>query len=122
MNVSLAPTKGLRCGSNMYAECGIYINKHGDVSRSSAIDFVGTALSATVDLPYLLLFHADFLEIRYLKSGDLCQIIAGEAIRCPDNGQSGIEKRSLMISMMHPAWENHQLVLELVSDFVFEFL
>lgn len=122
MNVSLSPTKGPLCGSNIYVECGIYINKHGDVSRSSVIDFVGTALSATVDLPYLLLFHADFLEVRHLKSGELCQIIAGETIRCPDNGQSGIEKRSVMISMMHPTWEDHQLVLELVSDFVFELL
>jgi len=78
------------------------------------IEFQAPALTATVDGQYLLLFHADFVEIRDLTTGEIVQIIAGENICCLDDGQGGMGKRNVILVMAHPDLNDRQLVLELV--------
>jgi hypothetical protein len=76
---------------------------------------VGKERTATAVGNSLILFYADFVEIRDLeKDGELKQIIAGENIRCLDNAQGGFGKRNVIIVMAHTDFNDRQLVLELV--------
>ena len=70
----------------VYANCAVYMNKHGEVSRSVIMEFVGNAASAALFGAYLLLFNDDFVEIRNARNGRLKQIIAGREIKCLDDG------------------------------------
>ncbi|KAK5170356.1 Rho guanine nucleotide exchange factor [Saxophila tyrrhenica] len=72
----------------VYANCAVYINKHGEVSRSVILEFVGSAQSAALYGAYLLLFCEDFVEIRNALNGRLMQVIAGREIKCLDDGGS----------------------------------
>ena len=78
--------------------------------------FCGPATSAAAYGNYVLLFHSDFIEIGDLLTGEMCQVIGGEGIQCLDDAQSGMEKRNVVISMMHPYIKDRQLVLELVRN------
>ena len=71
-----------------YANCAVYINKHGEISRSVIMEFVGTAQSVALYGAYLILFDSDFVEIRNAQNGRLKQIIAGKEIKCLDDGGS----------------------------------
>lgn len=95
--------------------CGLYVNVNGEQSRDTPVNFVGSAISATIDLPYLLLFHADFLEIRHAESGELCQVIAGQDIYCTLNVQPGVDEPRVLMSMIHSEDEDHQVILELIG-------
>ncbi len=126
-----------------YEECAVYVNKHGDVSRSVIMEFVGKAKSAAMYGPYVLLFDPDFIEIRNADNGRLRQVISGRDVRCLDdargggtsnlatptsatagsgsmNGGSGIVpplgQRSVKVAMQHPEMERMQLVVELVLN------
>jgi hypothetical protein len=116
-----------------YDECGVYIDKHGDVSRSVIMMFVGKAKHATMYGAYLVLFDTDFVEIRNAENGRLRQIIAGRDIRCLDYGvnplgagnatsyttptaESGGERRTLKLAMAHPEVNGNQVVLEMVLN------
>ena len=52
-----------------YSQCAVYVNKHGEVSRSVIMDFVGNASSAALYGAYLVLFDNDFVEIRNAQNG-----------------------------------------------------
>ncbi|KAI9812293.1 MAG: hypothetical protein M1827_004742 [Pycnora praestabilis] len=110
----LSDTEFLLC----YEECAVYVNKHGDVSRSVIMEFVGKAKSAALYGPYILLFDADFVEIRNAQNGRLRQVIAGRDVRCLDDGQSGgsAGQRTVKISLQHPEMERTQIVVELVLN------
>lgn len=69
-----------------YSNCAVYVNKHGEVSRSVIMDFVGNAQNAALYGPFLVLFNEDFVEIRNAQNGRLKQIIAGREIKCLDDG------------------------------------
>lgn len=69
-----------------YAECAVYINKQGDVSRSVIMDFVGRAHAACLYYAYLILFNDDFVEIRDAQNGRLKQVITGRGITILDDG------------------------------------
>ena len=118
----------------VYSQCAVYVNKHGDVSRSVIMDFVGTAQSAALYGAYLILFDTDFVEIRNAQNGRLKQIIAGREIKCLDDGGSwsaigtagpggqqngavnGPEvpgSRTVKFVMQHPELEKTQIVVEL---------
>ncbi|KAF3914756.1 hypothetical protein ABW20_dc0100156 [Dactylellina cionopaga] len=98
-----------------YEECGVYVNKHGDVSRSVIMEFVGKAKAAAHYPPYVLLFDQDFVEIRNADNGRLRQVIAGRDARCLDDGQSGgsAGQRTIKLAMVHPDIDTRQVVVEL---------
>ena len=117
----------------VYANCAVYVNKHGDVSRSVIMEFVGNAQSAALYGAYLLLFDSDFVEIRNAQNGRLKQIIAGREIKCLDDGGSwsaagqqgvngtqangtGLGGRTVKLVMQHPEAERTQIVAELLLN------
>jgi hypothetical protein len=116
-----------------YEECGVYVDKHGEVSRSVIMEFVGRAQKAAMYGAYLVLFDTDFVEIRNAENGRLRQVIAGQDVRCLDyginplgagaaNSQKGgfggapAENRTLKLAMVHPEVPTSQIVLEMVLN------
>lgn len=121
-----------------YSNCAVYVNKHGDVSRSVIMDFVGNAQSAALYGAYLILFDNDFVEIRNAQNGRLKQIIAGREIKCLDDGGSwsaagaaaggqpatngvvngpGVPgSRTVKLVMQHPELDRTQIVVELLLN------
>ncbi|KAK6360463.1 hypothetical protein TWF730_006605 [Orbilia blumenaviensis] len=98
-----------------YEEYGVYVNKHGDVSRSVIMEFVGKAKTSAHYPPYVLLFDQDFVEIRNADNGRLRQVIAGRDARCLDDGQGGgsAGQRTIKLAMVHPDIDTRQVVVEL---------
>lgn len=118
-----------------YASCAVYVNKHGDVSRSVIMNFVGKARAAALYGAYLVLFDNDFVEIRNAQNGRLKQIIAGKDVKCLDDGGGGTLSggsinngvvngvpalgaggRTVKLVMQHPELERIQIVVELVLN------
>ncbi|KAJ5573561.1 uncharacterized protein N7459_007988 [Penicillium hispanicum] len=121
-----------------YQECAVYVNKHGDVSRSVVMEFVGSAHTACLYGKFLILFNDDFVEVRNAMNGRLRQVIPGHNVVCLDdgsklpgstgqatggyitsgysNGVSGHVQHTVKICMQHPAYERSQIVLELVEN------
>ncbi len=113
-----------------YEECGVYVDKHGEVSRGVVLEFVGKAKSATLWGKYLVLFDADFVEVRNAENGRLRQVVAGRDVRCLDyggsnggaasdgkgDGKGGKYGRTLKVAMQHPEVAHVQLVAELVLN------
>ncbi|KKK20252.1 hypothetical protein ARAM_004114 [Aspergillus rambellii] len=128
-----------------YTECAVYVNQHGDVSRSVVMEFVGRAHSACLYGRFLLLFNDDFVEVRNAMNGRLRQVIPGHNVVCLDDGSrlpgSGANSiptsnggtvnlssgqsngaslanqgRTVKISMQHPEYERCQVILELIEN------
>ncbi|RDL40556.1 uncharacterized protein BP5553_00535 [Venustampulla echinocandica] len=99
----------------VYENFATYIDENGMVSERPPINFVGQAISATSYSTYLILFHDDFVEIRDMTTGKLCQIIAGQNIRYLEGDRD--QGRNVMFVMAHPELEGRELVLELVLDY-----
>ncbi|KAK6607239.1 CNH domain-containing protein [Botrytis cinerea] len=118
-----------------YAECGVYVDKHGEVSRSVIMEFVGRAKTAAMYGAYLVLFDSDFVEVRNAENGRLRQVIAGSDVRCLDagtnpqgagansmatmnsmSGTGGAMNRTLKLAMAHPEIVGNQIVLEMVLN------
>lgn len=128
-----------------YSNCAVYVNKHGDVSRSVIMDFVGNAQAAALYGAYLILFDSDFVEIRNAQNGRLKQIISGREIKClddggscsipgavpqqqqqggggemnggvPANGAGAADRRTAKFVMQHPELERTQIVVELLLN------
>ncbi|KAF2807214.1 uncharacterized protein BDZ99DRAFT_465138 [Mytilinidion resinicola] len=101
-----------------YEECAVYVNKHGDISRSVIMEFVGKAKSAAVYGPYVLLFDPDFVEIRNAQNGRLRQVISGRDVKCLDDGLGGTNGavRTIKLSLQHPEQERCQIVVELLLN------
>lgn len=71
-----------------YDEFGLYIDKHGDPSRSlGTIEWEGRAERVALHHPYVLLFDSRFIEIRHISTGRLAQIIQGHDLRCLWDGR-----------------------------------
>ncbi|TVY75851.1 Rho1 guanine nucleotide exchange factor [Lachnellula suecica] len=91
-----------------YEECGVYVDSHGDVSRSVIMEFVGRAKTAAMFGAYLVLFDGDFVEVRNAENGRLRQVIAGRDVRCLDYGVNPLgagteaQVRTLKVAMAHP--------------------
>lgn len=117
----------------VYEECAVYVNKHGDISRSVVMEFVGRARAAALYGAYVLLFDAEMVEIRNAQNGRLRQVISGRDVRCIDDGQNGGSfmdgggsgsgsgnangaGRRIKLAMQHPRAERSQLVVELVLN------
>ncbi|EAW12643.1 putative Rho guanyl nucleotide exchange factor [Aspergillus clavatus NRRL 1] len=128
-----------------YTDCAVYVNKHGDVSRSVILEFVGRAHSACLYGKFLILFNEDFVEVRNAMNGRLRQVIPGHGVVCLDDGStlpgsganavptnagtaanlaSGLANgvalassgHTVKICMQHPEYERSQLVLELLEN------
>ncbi|KAJ5360293.1 hypothetical protein N7517_009484 [Penicillium concentricum] len=69
-----------------YQQCAVYVNKHGDVSRSVVMEFVGSAHTACLYGKFLILFNEDFVEVRNAMNGRLRQVIPGHNVVCIDDG------------------------------------
>ncbi|KAJ5562413.1 hypothetical protein N7461_001174 [Penicillium sp. DV-2018c] len=69
-----------------YQQCAVYVNKHGDVSRSVVMEFVGSAHTACLYGKFLILFNEDFVEVRNAMNGRLRQVIPGHGVVCIDDG------------------------------------
>ncbi|THZ15375.1 hypothetical protein D6C91_06842 [Aureobasidium pullulans] len=119
-----------------YNLCAVYVNKHGEISRSVVMNFVANAKSAALYGPYLVLFDNEFVEVRNAQNGRLKQIIAGKDIKCLDDGGGGTlsggstntgvvngvpvgygaASRTIKIVMQHPALEKTQIIVEMVLN------
>ncbi|PVH93370.1 hypothetical protein DM02DRAFT_662044 [Periconia macrospinosa] len=101
-----------------YEDCAVYVNKHGDISRSVIMEFEGKAVSAAMYGPYVLLFDQDFVEIRNAQSGRLRQVVSGRDVKCLDDGLSGgsSHNRTIKLSLQHPQQERTQVIVELVLN------
>ncbi|RDA84559.1 hypothetical protein CP532_1100 [Ophiocordyceps camponoti-leonardi (nom. inval.)] len=120
-----------------YEDCAVYVDKHGDVSRTLIMEYTGKqkkARSATMYGQYLLLFNDDYVEVRNAENGRLRQIIAGRDVRVIDYGIGGptggnaaqqanghntagdVSKGSVKIAMCHPEQAGKQIVLEMLLN------
>lgn len=100
---SQALTKGV--------EFGLYVNKHGDPSRSAlTIEWEGTAERVALHAPYVLLFDTRFIEIRHVQTGRLAQIIPGNDVHClwdgrginqSNQGQDGDDEEMVQEARVH---------------------
>lgn len=120
----------------VYEDCAVYVDKHGDVSRTLVMQYSGKqkkAKGASMYGQYLILFNEDYVEVRNAENGRLRQIIAGRDVKCLDYGvrgptggnsatsqqlgQVGEESNgTVKISMTHPEISGTQIVLEMVLN------
>lgn len=124
-----------------YEDCAVYVDKHGDVSRSVIMEYSGKqkkAKGATMYGQYLVLFNDDYVEVRNAENGRLRQIIAGRDVRVLDYGVRGPtggfynsngvgvgangaengmgSKGTVKIAMAHPEVAGQQIVLEMLLN------
>jgi hypothetical protein len=102
----------------VFESVGIYVNKHGDVSRSVVLDFMGRVRQAClVGGMFLVLVDAGngFVEVRNAFNGRLRQVISGRDVRLLDDG-ANLMSGKVKICMQHPEYERCQVVLELVVN------
>lgn len=86
-----------------FIEFGLYVDKHGEPSRSlSTIEWEGTAEQVAIHPPYVLLFDSRFIEVRHISTGRLAQIIPGNDIHCLWDG------RGLTTNIVNTSPENWQ--------------
>jgi hypothetical protein len=124
-----------------YDECAVYVDRHGDVSRTLIMEYSGKqrkARGATMLHPYLVLYNEDYVEVRNAENGRLKQIIAGRDVRIIDFGDKGPtgpgggpsaaaaaahngalpnpSRSTVKVSMAHPENPAMQIVLELMLN------
>ena len=102
----------------VYNEVAVYVNKHGDFSRNTIMEFTGSATQAClVDFTYLVLIDAKngFVEVRRAEDGSLRQIVTGSDIKLLDDGTNSTDGR-VLIRMRHPMHERSQLVLQMIVN------
>lgn len=119
-----------------YEDCAVYIDKHGEISRTLIMEYSGKqkkARGATMYGQYLVLFNEDYVEVRNAENGRLRQIVAGRDVRCLDygvrgpTGMGGVgaggviaggqdSKGTVKISMTHPESPSSQIVLEMLLN------
>ena len=95
---------------------GIYVDKHGDVSRAVVMEFVGRARQAALYLnKYLILVDkgSGFVEVRNAINGRLRQVVSGRDVRLIDDGAAG---GTIKICLQHPERERVQLVVEMLVN------
>ncbi|KAI4104643.1 MAG: hypothetical protein L6R37_003164 [Teloschistes peruensis] len=112
----------------VFEEVGIYVNKHGDVSRAVVMEFVGKAKQATLwGGMYLVLVDqgGGFVEVRNAVNGRLRQVVGGRDVRLLDDGVGGGggggagwkgREGSVKVAMQHPEWERGVIVVEMIVN------
>lgn len=99
-----------------FEEVGVYVNKHGDVSRGVVMEFVGKAKQAVLyGGMYLVLVDmgGGFIEVRNADNGRLRQVVSGRDVRLLDDGG---DKGTVKICMQHPEHERCQIAVELIVN------
>ncbi|KAI0286014.1 CNH domain-containing protein [Russula aff. rugulosa BPL654] len=87
-----------------YDEFGLYVNHHGDPSRTKGtIEWEGTAEHVAWHPPYILIFDSRFIEVRHVETGRLCQVIPGNDLRCICDGRGASIPR--VAAGPNGAWE-----------------
>ncbi|KAI0286011.1 CNH domain-containing protein [Russula aff. rugulosa BPL654] len=87
-----------------YDEFGLYVNRHGDPSRTKGtIEWEGTAEHVAWHPPYILIFDSRFIEVRHVETGRLCQVIPGNDLRCIWDGRGASRPR--VAAGPNGAWE-----------------
>ena len=125
-----------------YEDCAVYVDKHGDVSRTLIMEYTGKqkkARGAALYGQYLMLFNDDYVEVRNADNGRLRQIIAGRDVRVIDfgvrgptggdaaqsqqlygpNGATllgGTSKGTVKVAMCHPELPGRQIILEMLLN------
>lgn len=119
-----------------YEDCAVYVDKHGEVSRTLIMEYSGKqkkARGATMFGQYLVLFNEDYVEVRNAENGRLRQIVAGRDVKVLDYGTRGPtggggvgagavitggqdSKGTVKISMTHPEVPGTQIVLEMLLN------
>ncbi|KAM0250035.1 hypothetical protein ACHAQJ_008766 [Trichoderma viride] len=126
-----------------YEDCAVYVDKHGEVSRTLIMEYTGKqkkAKGATMYGQYLILYNEDYVEVRNADNGRLRQIIAGRDVRLIDFGVRGptgdnaaqasqvynhngglstagdISKGTVKIAMSHPELSGRQIILEMLLN------
>ncbi|KAF4978498.1 hypothetical protein FZEAL_5144 [Fusarium zealandicum] len=87
-----------------YEDCAVYVDKHGDISRTLIMEYTGKqkkARGATMYGQYLILWNEDYVEVRNAENGRLRQIVAGRDVRVLDFGVRGPTGRSTLIPQSH---------------------
>jgi hypothetical protein len=100
----------------VFEEVGIYVDKHGEVSRAVVMEFVGRARQATLfNSTYLVLVDAGggFVEVRNAVNGRLRQVISGREVKMLDDGSRG---GTVKICLQHPERDRVQLVVEMIVN------
>ena len=100
----------------VYEKSGIYVDNHGDITRSLVLDFVCKAKQAVLcEGIYLILAdkNGEFIEVQDVVGGRLRQIIAGRDVRLLETGQMA---GPVKICMQHPTIERNQIVLEMTVN------
>ncbi|KAH7410614.1 CNH domain-containing protein [Cadophora sp. MPI-SDFR-AT-0126] len=113
-----------------FEEISVYVDKHGEVSRSVVMEYEGKAKAAVLYGVYLVLFNSDFVEVRNAENGRLRQVITGRDVKPLDYGISPLganaatsqsnlpgnstQKRTLKLAMAHPEVATSRIVLEMV--------
>jgi len=108
------------------------MNKHGDISPSVVMEYVGKAKTVVLYGVYLVLFNIDFVEVRNVENGILRQVIAGRDVRSLDYGINPLDagaatsqlnppgnsaqKGTLKLAMAHPEVAESRIVLEMVLN------
>jgi hypothetical protein len=91
--------------SPIFSEFGLYVNRHGDPSRTKGtIEWEGTAEHVAWHPPYILIFDSRFIEVRHVETGRLCQVIPGNDLRCVWDGR-GAAMPPVAPAGSNGAWE-----------------
>lgn len=114
-----------------FEEVAIYVDKHGDISRTVIMEFVSKARQAALyNSTYLVLVdvNSSFVEVRNATDGRLRQVIPGKDVKMLDDGvasgassagaglQTGLSRGTIKISMMHPEVDRGCVVLEMLVN------
>lgn len=115
----------------VFEEVAIYVDKHGDISRTVIMEFVGKARQAALyNGTYLVLVDVSgsFVEVRNATDGRLRQVVPGKDVKMLDDGmaagattsgmglQAGLSRGTIKISMMHPEIDHGCVVLEMLVN------
>lgn len=66
-----------------YDKFGVYVDRHGILLNDRvAVEWEGVAERVSYQHPYVLLFSANFVEVRHAVTGRLEQIARGNSVRC----------------------------------------
>ncbi|CAG8438590.1 10628_t:CDS:10 [Funneliformis caledonium] len=94
-----------------YDEIFFYVDKHGELSRTTVVPWEGKPEAVALQLPYVIGFNPLFIEIRDVHNGELCQVIPGKNLRCLNDNSSG--RNAIHAVMQHP-FNDTQYVFQLV--------
>ncbi|OLL24809.1 Rho1 guanine nucleotide exchange factor 3 [Neolecta irregularis DAH-3] len=92
-----------------YDECGLYVDKHGDVSRQRTLEWYGRPRHVAHYYGYVVGVNSDFVEVHDADNGVLVQIIPGRDIRLLSSSDATGE--GVVLAMVHPERSDRQAIV-----------